>query len=578
MTEAKLAMLHGLLKDFGFPVSVGAAMASLWKIGWWQTMPAVIVLSVGIYTLWLHRHLPWHRTILDDLKQLNRGEFSHPALKMKVDSVLQSMGWNHNRVLRDSSSLNIEVSGRWLRSMQEAERTLDQWMGRRTWSFQSFNKVLLLAMCYPVLSMLLVWWWTGVGQFGTMSILGSLGSGPTGWILRSTLIAAILICTLLIWKSDWTKLIAMRIETRWWEQKSERGYIAVRLSSTLCLFAAINFNSPGILILLILAFTAMVAFSASTVGSRETVLSTGISIGLYLAVLVVATAVSELARFRFAATPLAAGLLGLVFGYTLFLYSFPSNRNRAFTNRPLTHPTLWLGACLCALTVIASTIPAWTSEHEQIKFLFLNSHIIWLFYLGWMPFVNALFDYISLGITRELLRKMTRSFAWMWGGVLLDLAAGVFLTLGLLWMTFQVIHFLQWCGWPVDAETIRYTFISDPFDPKVSWLPLFAVSNLLPTIWHVGMSIWGLADRQFITTASLKGSLLKLSNSMDENGNIKIGVLKPGLGELEIQAVYRNLYVHPWLYVGTVVAVVVGLWGSYVHALRWTLTWLPGPW
>lgn len=104
---------------------------------------------------------------------------------------------------------------------------------------------------------------------------------------------------------------------------------------------------------------------------------------------------------------------------------------------------------------------------------------------------------------------------------------------------------------------------------------MLAVTNLLPTIWHLGVSLWGLVDRQFTTSASLKDSLTKLNAFMDDQGNPKPGATAPGLGALELQTVYQSLYVHPWLYTGTVVAVVFGFWGSYVQALRWTLTWLP---
>ena len=49
----------------------------------------------------------------------------------------------------------------------------------------------------------------------------------------------------------------------------------------------------------------------------------------------------------------------------------------------------------------------------------------------------------------------------------------------MFWLAFQILQFMQWCGWPVDAQARRATFLADPLAPQVLWLAALAVTNLL---------------------------------------------------------------------------------------------------
>jgi hypothetical protein len=519
MAEERTTLLNDLTKDLGIGTTGTAIISALWVGGWWNWIPAVLVGCLWVYTSWLERRLPWHGTLYEDLEQLSKGEGSHAKLQQSICRALKNMDWAA-QVSTPDQSKRPAGAGRWLRAVFTANRQLDGWLGHTIWSFSVFNRLLQVALLYPVLLLFGVWWWTDVGHIGMVEVLPSLGSDTVAWGWRTGVMVLLLgpIVLARIWPVWVFELWALSIPAIW-------SFV----------YTVILFDQ-----------------------SQATVNNAGIG----------ASAASAYAAFGTGAVILLAGYFKVLERKSC---NDILNSTDASNIRTVLSLVVVLFIPLLTFTILLRTYP--DIEKPWISAISINA--IWLFSIGWMPVINALFDWISLGITRELLRRMTRSPVWMWAGVVLDVIAGVVLTLALLWLAFQILHFMQWCGWPVDAQAVRATFIADPFDPQASWLAMLVLTNLLPTLWHLGVSLWGLVDRQFILSTSLRDSLLKLSAFMDEKGNPKPHAKAPGLGALDLLTVYNSLFVHPWLYAGTVVALVCGLWGSYVQALRWTLTWLP---
>jgi len=517
MAEEKTPLLHELTQDLGIGTTVTAIISALWVGGWWNWIPAVLVGCLWVYTSWLERHLPWHRTLYEDLEQLSKGEGSHAKLQRSIGHALKGMDC---ATQVPNPTQPTADAGRWLRALTSANQRLDGWLGHAIWSSSVFNRLLQFALLYPVLLLFGVWWWTGVGHIGMVEVLPSLGSDAEAWGWRTGVMVLLLgpIVLARIWSARMFEIWALSIPVIW-----------------SLVYTAILFYKP-----------------------HATVSSEGIG----------ASAASAYAAF-------GTGAVILLAGYFKALERKFHNEILDSTDASNIVNVLFLAAVflipLLTFTILLLIYP--DIEKPWVSAISINA--IWLFSMGWMPVINALFDWISLGITRELLRRMTRSPVWMWGGVVLDVITGVVLTLCLLWLAFQILHFMQWCGWPVDAQAVRAAFIANPFDPQVSWLAMLALTNLLPTLWHLGVSLWGMVDRQYVLSTSLKDNLEKLNAFMDERGNPKTGAPAPALGTLDLRCVYQSLFVHPWLYAGTVVALVFGLWGSYVQALRWTLTWLP---
>lgn len=557
-----MSALSALTKDLGIGETAATAIAWLWAGGWWHWVPAVLVAFVGIYSLLLERRLPWHAALYKDLAQLSKGEGSHPALHKVIQRTLEgiSFGENQRNHLRNIHIDAPNGVGRWLKSMVYANLYLDKWMGSTIWSHSSFNRLLWIAVLYPVVLLHIVWWITGVGQLGSTVLLPSLGEGLDGLIARSFVLG------LVLWPAVWIASIR-----QWTDPSIVKGedwiyWIVVFVVSFWPWVLA-----PSAVRLLGLTDIA-IAFAGAFVG-----LIVGAGSGAAAVAIAVAAAgvIAGTVEFNGAGAVVfaAAGAIATIFtAIELKILEWAQSRRSTAVEWPTIAVVSMLVSVSIFVVLLATTTSNWATKKTVSP---SNASTMWLFAIGWMPIINALFDWFSLGITRELLRRMTHSFIWMWFGIALDIVAGVLLTMGLFYLQFQILGLMETYGWPLNAKEIRTAFVANPLDPQIAWLAMLAVTNLLPTIWHLGVSLWGLVDRQFTTSVSLKDSLMKLNDFMDDKGNPRTGATAPGLGELELQTVYHSLFVHPWLYVGTVVAVVAGFWGSYVQALRWTLTWLP---
>lgn len=573
MLEGIPAQLSSLRQDLKIGASISAALAGLWATGWWQLFPAVLTIGLGIYTILLNRRLPWQVSTYEDLKQLNNGEFSHPALKNKLDLALNSLHWSEtppNIINGKSTPLPL---GRWMRSIQVAEQLLNQWIGKRTWDVHAFHKLLLIAVSYPVLMLLLVWWWTGVAQLGETIILPPLGVGTTGWVQRSAVVAAMVFWHLLAWMV-WRRYLRQRLITSNTTAPEPIAIVFVYMAAAiyLAIIGALFDGRDNTLTMLMIAVLSTGALALTGLSSAFLFMSVTM-MGPFVVLLTVTEFYPNGFNNELWTLLLPSFLLAVAGSGFLIDKLVLRNIRVQSSSWLLILPTALLVGLFTGITLLATMVRIWY-PHLDYSPKTGNAFIL-LFFLGWIPLVNAAFDFISLAATRELLRGIIRSPARMWAGVILDLFLGVALTFGLLWTLFQILHFLQWCGWPVDAHGIRLAFIENPLNPQVSWLAMLAVTNLLPTIWHLVVSLWGMVDQQFNTSVALKNNLHRLSCVMDIDGNLKKDTAKPGLGELELQAIYRSLYVHPWLFSGTVLALVVGFWGSYVEVLRWMFTWLP---
>ena len=548
--------LKDLGKDLGLTASLSTAVAWLWSSGFAQWIPALLVAVVGVCTLLLNQRLPWQRIAYQDLGDLLKGQGTHRQLLPKLRQACANAQYSQ------APTANPPAGSRWMRGMADAQHRLDAWLGPQIWTYQGFNKLLLFAVAYPILFLLLVWWWTDVGTLGQATVLPSLGQGVVPFMQRTAFVL------LTLWPLLWA----------WWVKRQRPQWLNVERHWGFMAFWVFAVGPAGLLfeygpIQFAVAFGSAsaisIAIAIANIGGFEiaSAVASGIAIASSIAFSVIIDSAS-------AFTVLGASLVAVVLMLDRISNRLDSCLRTA--DRTLAHACAVMVVCGLLLLVagVCSTRPLWWSFSNQTSKGLLLSGIL-LFGLAWMPIINALFDWVSLGITRELLCRMTKSPAWMWGGLVLDVLAGVLLTLALLFVALVVLHFLQWCGWPVDAQAVRLAFVHNPLDPQVSWLAMLAFTNMLPTLWHVGVSLWGLLDRQFTHDASHLEHLRQLNDALDDQGNIRPGATIPPLGDLDTSNLFNSLFVHPWLYVGTVLALWCGLWGSYLEVLRWVLTLWP---
>ena len=138
-----------------------------------------------------------------------------------------------------------------------------------------------------------------------------------------------------------------------------------------------------------------------------------------------------------------------------------------------------------------------------------------LLFLGFLPLINAVADWLSTGLTRCLLRQGTAGRLWLWGPVDLVLGAGVFFLLG--FAVIGTVRLVEVLGGPalvdlaviLGPETVEESILHSP--GNYLWLYATFLSTLLPTALHgllVALNLvlhWPGPLRRWIATGLEKG-------------------------------------------------------------------------
>ncbi len=119
-----------------------------------------------------------------------------------------------------------------------------------------------------------------------------------------------------------------------------------------------------------------------------------------------------------------------------------------------------------------------------------------------LPILNALYDWLSLGLTRYMLRRSLDEGRNFFLYALIDLAAAVIL-LALLSLTIvAAIAGLNAIAPtdkpPIDLAGILSMLRSDPGNPALWWIYAMIFSTLLPTFFHAGVALTSLPMLRFM--------------------------------------------------------------------------------
>ncbi len=125
---------------------------------------------------------------------------------------------------------------------------------------------------------------------------------------------------------------------------------------------------------------------------------------------------------------------------------------------------------------------AFNSSYDHVKTA-LNSHY-WV--IVFLPFLNAVFDFISIGTTRFLLRNAVLENFWIARGILslIDAIVAIVLLISLGCLIIFGVQSITWlAGNPlIDLKTIFDDIAAHP--GSYLWIYLILFSTLLPTILH----------------------------------------------------------------------------------------------
>ncbi len=333
-----------------------------------------------------------------------------------------------------------------------------------SWTSDSMDRLLGLALVYPVLSMLAVWWVTGeVGS--TANALGLTDVVAPGLRAASAASSIVLLVTFL-----WSIYPPQSHKTFMWR--------IVRFASmavAMVLVVTVGYISIGASVNSVIIITSMMAIGTvagagtvlvlATFAVLVTLIGAGAGAGTIALVLVVTLAV--LLAVDFLAKPLNFKKTGL--GWWLYFPIF------------LALPPAYILGLPQLFSLDAATLN-WT---------------LLLIILG-LPLINALFDWLSLGLTRKLIRKgLKKGGAWPFIYAGADVFAAIALLFILLVACLGYIHGLNLlalsAGSPhvFDMPGTLILLRSDPSDPSLWWIYIMVFTTFIPSL--VNLVLGGLA-------------------------------------------------------------------------------------
>jgi len=189
-------------------------------------------------------------------------------------------------------------------------------------------------------------------------------------------------------------------------------------------------------------------------------------------------------------------------------------------------------------TLILGGLLVWTASASPVP----GDGKIFLLFLGFLPLVNFLFDFASLGLTRYCLRRGLRPGflnALQWS--LIDALAAIALFAGLVMAAILVVH------WVRDSNGTPLTTLNDIFtgiarDPhSYWWLYLTFFSTLVPTLLHLGVASFSFIA---LAPAPLQRRVAGWIGAMDRDGFANLGAraVLPLIVTLSIALPFLALY------------------------------------
>lgn len=182
-----------------------------------------------------------------------------------------------------------------------------------------------------------------------------------------------------------------------------------------------------------------------------------------------------------------------------------------------------------------------------------------LLFLCLFPLLNGLSDWVSINITRSLARyrRANRQGGLSgWGFHALDLGSALLLTLLLYGLILALLWLMGQWGWPVKLRDIVAELQRDPWAGTSQWLLLMAVTNLIPTLVHVGLWLTGaVRSKDASLLSNLGEAVAKVKLSKESNAVIHKDdhVVSQGAALLFVYV----LKIQPWLERYTVLSLVI---------------------
>ncbi len=542
------------LAQLGLPAILVAVLYPLWERNAYQYVPLVIALSawITVYLFKLHHRLPVVQGYYAELEALNLDKPQQVSARLKncIQTIHTQLG----------------VPRIWSRWLSGAERAFNAALGPKIWTYQAFNRLLVVAYVYPLLLLLGMWLLFDQGTLGQAQVLPLYGTGHFGKRVLAVLL--ILIPGVLMMRSfrPFRGGSMSRNETK------SRTRFLLGSSFSMGLFVLslhlleAYFNFSVIAFAAVVAFVGAGAFAFADAGEGA---SAGKGAGTVAgAVALAGTGTGAITgSVSFVVAGVIAGTVAV-----LIVIIVERTRKEFLKVALVTTTLLMVGALVVILTPMRVAIDQLAAD--KAAFLLLVFFCV-------LPVCNALFDWVSVSVTRFFLLRYGQRSRNGASLIAADVVMAVVLTVGLYAAVLGLFWLMQRYGWGIDAQALIRRFRDNPFDPQVSWIAAMAVTNLLPTLYHLVLCVLGWFTRGITfpradiqsSVASLAQALglmpLQASPILASNGQPMTTAPKPRqpLSKPVLDGMFNFFYVDHWMALLMVFALICAAWEPYLWLL-----------
>jgi hypothetical protein len=341
------------------------------------------------------------------------------------------------------------------------------------WSNGLYDLTLKLALAYPIVFLVAGWAWIGGVMPGLEVFLPAV---PEGWRRGLYLAPVVVLSVFLIFQQSPAKLWR-----RWL-------HAFITMTAVLAVVFLLFLSGPifdvprGVaLTVFVAAYVAGIAALSVTIGGGG-----GGAFAVTFTIFLTVTFALALAGVGYAAL---FGTLAIIFTFAVAIayLSRLAHRLRLMT---LFHIVYWL--------VVAGV--AITSFHVLARFETPKSVPLLIIFVVVLPLANAPLDWISLDLTRGLLRYgLVEGGTWRIAAIsLVDIILAAVLIFPLAATTAAVLCLANWSAVSGGGEAILpvvpilEAFRRSPLDPDFYWIYLMLFSTLIPSVAHILGGLVGL--------------------------------------------------------------------------------------
>jgi len=195
-----------------------------------------------------------------------------------------------------------------------------------------------------------------------------------------------------------------------------------------------------------------------------------------------------------------------------------------------------------------------------------STTILYLLFFLILPFINSIFDYISMYYSRLFAQKIlkTDSKLKVFFDIIIDSIIAIVLLFGLAFTLFYTLEYANSLITDekllIPIEAYKMQLLNNPFDKEVLWITLMFFSTLIPTLAHLVLGLYSL-----IALRVIKPHLEKVVNELnslkdnDPNSFKKYLIAK----ELAVYELSRMLNIYMIIGLG----IIIGFSGSLLALL-----------